>query len=160
MPLSPRLQSFKRRFGAIIREIPEKRISCTQREKTQLDPARGRSAPKNSINDLVRRAVAAHRQKSSIALVECFRGEFRGVRRARGGNHVNAEAAILQAAKFSSGPLGGAPASSRGIHDGQKLFVHKGSTKKFYLVWELNQQDGLFAIQLSQARRQGYADDL
>ena len=82
------------------------------------------------------------------------------MRRARGGNNVDTEAAILQATKFSSGPLSGAPASSRGIDDGQKLFVHKGSSKKVYLVWTLNRQDGLFAIQLSQARRQGYADDL
>src|SRR5208283_4895580 len=151
--LAAREQSFDGTFRALLREIAQEGVAGAEWQESQFNPLGRSFAPKNSIQDFVRGAVSANREKPAIALFVGFAGQLDGVAWLTGRDHVHVQPALPQARELRPGKLRRAPAARRWVYDGKKSVSHGSSGKGILPFPGLNRQNSMVAVQCAQALR-------
>ena len=113
----------------------------------------------NAVDDFVGRPVSADGQEATITLRVRLSGQLGDVARAGRGNHVNAEPLPFEPGKLLSSKLCRTPATRRGIHNGEKLFVHVNSVVRILPVSTLKRQNHLIPVKLAEALGKRHTND-
>jgi hypothetical protein len=91
-------------FSAFAGIVPQERIACAEWKKTHGHAFGGRGAgAKNSVQDFVAGAIAAYREKSTVALGISLAREAHGCAWSIGCGLVNLQTAIAQPRQCGSG---------------------------------------------------------
>ncbi len=120
-------QGLQRGFGAVLREVAEKRVARAERKKSEGNARVGPGVSEDAVENFVSCAVAADGDEAAVALVIGFAGEFGGVSGTGGGDDVHVEAAFAEARDCRACELGGTAAAGCGIYDGEECFFHVGA---------------------------------
>jgi hypothetical protein len=105
-------------------EIAQERISGSERKKTQSRAAFRYCPGKQTVDDLIGGAVAAHREKiSKPALISAAR-QVRSLTRAGRLHNFEFNSSLPHTVERKTGELAAAASTCGGIHDGKKSFVH------------------------------------
>src|SRR5579863_2437195 len=113
-------KSLHRGFRAVVGEIAQERISGAERQESERDALSFGIAGENSVENFVRGAIAADREKPPIALRISFARKLQRVAGPGGGDHVNVEAFFAKASQCRAGELRRLAATSSGIDDGDE----------------------------------------
>src|SRR5882724_2388763 len=120
----------ERGFSAMLCKIAQKRITSAERKKSESDALRCGIARKNSVENFMRSAVAAHGEKPAIALAVCFARKLNGVTRAGGSDDVDVQAFCAEACKRWAGELRRFAATCGRINDREETVFGGGHGDK------------------------------
>src|SRR5438445_11471462 len=94
-------------------KIAQKRITGAERKKSESDTLCCGIARKNSVENFMRSAVAAHGEKPAIALAVCFARKLKGMTRAGRSDNVGVQAFCAEACRRRAGERRGFTGSCR-----------------------------------------------
>ncbi len=107
-------------------KVAQKRITGAERKKSESDALHCWFARKNSVENFMGGAVAAHREKPAIALAVCLARKLNGVTGTGGSDDVDVQAFCAEPCKRRAGELRGFAATCGGIHDGEETVFGRG----------------------------------